>query len=421
MGVGDDRYVDAITEATLDLDGSFLAVQGPPGTGKTYVGARVITRLVRDHGWKVGVCAQSHAAIENVLTAVVSAGLEAERVAKAAHDTPGPRWTDLAAADDLAAFAARQSAGYVLGGTAWDLCHEGRVARGQLDLLVIDEAGQFCLADTLAVSLSADRLLLLGDPQQLPQVSQGTHPDPVDASALGWLLGEDPVLPASHGYFLETTWRMHPDLTAPVSRLAYAGRLRAEERVTAARSLRGVAPGLHVVEVDHHDNASRSTEEAGVVRDLVGELLGRTWSAPDERAPATGRPLEQHDLCVISPYNAQVALLRSVFDEAGLTDVPVGTVDRFQGREAVVVVVSMAGSAFTDVSRGIGFLLDRHRLNVAISRGKWAAYLVRSVALGDVSPRSPDELIALGAFLGLCDGAVSTQVRGVAAGAVAGT
>ncbi len=415
VGSGSDRFVDAITAAVLDLDSSALAVQGPPGTGKTYVGARVVARLVRA-GWRVGVCAQSHAAVENVLTAAVAAGVPAVQVGKAAHDTSEPLWTDLASADMLASFAAGQQGGYVIGGTAWDLCHEGRVTRGQLDLLVIDEAGQFSLAKTLAVSLAADRLLLLGDPQQLPQVSQGSHPDPVDDSALGWLIGEQPVLPATHGYFLETTWRMHPALTEPVSRLAYAGRLFSEESVTTARSLQGVEPGLHVREVDHHDNATSSPEEAQVVLDLARGLLGRTWTAPDEEsARPPGRPLGQDDICVITPYNVQVGLLRAVLDEAGLGGVPVGTVDRFQGREAPVVIVSMAASAHADVSRGIGFLLDRHRLNVAVSRGKWAAYLVRSVALTDFGPRSPDELIALGAFLGLCEGAASTEVVTAAA------
>ncbi len=419
VGAGPDRFVDAITSAVLDLDASSLAVQGPPGTGKTHVGARVVATLVREHGWRVGVSAQSHAAVENLLTAIVAAGVPSELVGKRAVDTEDPTWTDVGSADGLDEFVSGHDAGYVVGGTAWDLCHEGRVGRGSLDLLVIDEAGQFSLAKTLAASVAAERMLLLGDPQQLPQVSQGSHPDPVDASALGWLIGDAAVLPPTHGYFLETTWRMHPELTAPVSRLAYAGRLRSEEEVTAARALDGIPPGLHIREVEHHDNATHSPEEADVVLALARDLLGRTWTAPDEPTAARGRALEQADLCVITPYNAQVALLRAVFDEAGLTDVPIGTVDRFQGRQAVVVLVSMAASAHADVSRGIGFLLDRHRLNVAISRGQWAAYLVRSAALTDVAPRSPAELIALGAFLGLADQVSSSSSYAMANGSSA--
>jgi predicted RecB family nuclease len=415
VGVGPTRHVDAIEAALLATDDSYLAVQGPPGTGKTYVASRVIARLVLDHGWAVGVTSQGHKAIENVLRAVVAAGVPAEQVGKATRDPEGATWTTLAKADDLAEFAsghARAGQGYVVGGTAWDLTSTRRVGRGQLDLVVVDEAGQFSLAKTLACSVAGARLLLLGDPQQLPQVSQGTHPDPVDASALGWLIGDEPVLSPDLGYFLETTWRMHPALTAPISRLSYAGQLRSETSVTAARRLDGVEPGLHVRLVDHHDNSTWSPEEAEVVRDLVHDLLGRTWHDPAERgpdgAPVGPRPLRADDVIVITPYNGQVGQLRRTLDEAGLAAVPVGTVDKFQGQEAAVAILSMAASSHSDVSRGMGFLLDRHRLNVAISRGQHCAFVVRSTVLTDFAPRTPGELIDLGAFLGLCAAAAST-------------
>jgi superfamily I DNA and/or RNA helicase len=221
------------------------------------------------------------------------------------------------------------------------------------------------------------------------------------------------VLGPEHGYFLETTWRMHPALTAPVSRLSYAGLLRSEEEVTGARSLEGVEPGLHVRLVDHHDNSTWSPEEADAVLGLVRDLVGRTWHNPSERAPdgtPTGpRALTPADVLVITPYNGQVGQVRRALDDAGLVEVPVGTVDKFQGQEAPVVIMSMAASAHSDVSRGMGFLLDRHRLNVAVSRGQHAAFLVRSQVLTDFAPRTPDELVALGAFLGLCGSAVTTE------------
>ena len=415
VGVGETRHLEAIEAALLATDDSYLAVQGPPGTGKTYVASRVIARLVLERGWAVGVTSQGHKAIENVLRAVVAAGVPADQVGKATRDPEGATWTTLDKADDLAEFAAghvRAGRGYVVGGTAWDLTSTRRIGRGQLDLVVVDEAGQFSLAKTLACSVAGDRLLLLGDPQQLPQVSQGTHPDPVDASALGWLIGDDPVLPAELGYFLETTWRMHPALTEPVSRLSYAGQLQSEATVTAARTLEGVEPGLHVRLVDHHDNSTWSPEEAEVVRDLVHDLLGRTWHDPAQRgpdgAPVGPRPLGPADVIVITPYNGQVGQLRRTLDDAGLGEVRVGTVDKFQGQEAAVAILSLAASSHSDVSRGMGFLLDRHRLNVAISRGQHSAYVVRSSVLTDFAPRTPSELIDLGAFLGLCAAAVTT-------------
>ncbi|KRE43981.1 TM0106 family RecB-like putative nuclease [Knoellia sp. Soil729] len=411
VGSGDARFIDAISSALTDMDDSYLAVQGPPGTGKTYVGARVIARLV-GMGWKVGICSQGHAAVENMLDAVVRAGVDGTRVAKAAKYTESPLWTALAKSDDLGAFIAERSAagvGLVIGGTAWDLTNTGRIARGSLDLVVIDEAGQFSLGKTLAVSMAGQRLLLLGDPAQLPQVSQGTHAEPIDHSALGWLADDADLLPPELGYFLETTWRMHPQLTQAVSQLSYAGRLSSEEHVTAARTLDGIEPGVHQVLVDHRDNKNFSPEEADAVVALVTDLVGRTWTAGAEPGPTTGRPLTSQDFCVITPYNSQVGTLKVRLREAGYGDVAVGTVDKFQGQEAPVAILSMAASAHGDVSRGMGFLLNRNRVNVAISRAQHAAYIVRSSVLTDFASRTPDELIALGAFLGLCERAASTQ------------
>ena len=414
-GSGDGRFIEAIRSSLLAMDDSYVAVQGPPGTGKTYVGARVIRDLVVEHGWTVGVCAQSHAAIENVLDAVVAAGVPAAQVGKEAKHTDDPAWTALPRANDLAAFAAEHAGagrGYVIGGSAWDLTNLNRVARGQLDLVVIDEAGQFSLAKTLAISVAGSRLLLLGDPAQLPQVVQGTHGEPIDESALGWLAKGAQVLPSSRGYFLESTWRMHPALTEVVSTLSYAGQLDSVAKVTSARALSGIEPGLHVRLVDHHDNKHYSPEEAAEVVRIVEDLLGRTWSAPDESGAQASRPLTQADIIVITPYNGQVGTVKVALQAAGHGDVAVGTVDKFQGREAAVAIVSMAASAHGDVSRGMGFLLDRHRLNVAVSRGKYAAYLVRSSVLTDFAPSSSSELLALGAFIGLCDQAVSTVTIG---------
>lgn len=407
---GDD--VADVRDALLSLDRSYVAVQGPPGTGKTHVGAHVIHELVRDHGWRVGVVAQSHAAVEHVLDAVVAAGLPTDQVGKSPRGERDRSWTELPPSG-YAPFAAEHEAagrGYVLGGTAWDLTNRTRIEEGQLDLVVVDEAGQFALAPTVAVATAGDRLLLLGDPQQLPQVSQGTHAEPVDRSALGWLLDGADTIPEELGYFLARTWRMHPALTAPVSRLAYAGRLHSHEAVTTARDLAGLEPGLHVVEVEHAGRTTDSPEEAAVVEDLVRDLVGRSWT--DEHGT---RPLAPEDLLVVTAYNHQRGTIGRALAEAGWGEVRVGTVDAFQGQQAPVVIVSMSASSAHDVSRGLGFLLDRHRLNVAVSRGQHAAYLVMSPLLLDAAPRSPRELVTLGAFIGLTQGAVESSATPTAA------
>jgi uncharacterized protein len=250
-------------------------------------------------------------------------------------------------------------------------------------------------------------------------VTQGTHPEPVDSSALGWLIEGHDVLPAQLGYFLDLSWRMHPEVCAPVSELSYEGELHSEPSATTARSLDGVDPGLHLHPLAHTGNATSSPEEAARVVALVGDTVGRLWhdpaeasktvvtaetaedSVPTAEVSAPGRSLLPDDIIVVAPYNAQVELLRAHLTAAGFGEVRVGTVDKFQGQEAPVAIVSLAASSAADVPRGIAFLLMKNRLNVAISRAKWAAHLVYSPALTDHLPANPIELATLSAFLRL--------------------
>jgi uncharacterized protein len=396
LPVAGDDAIDAIVRGILDLDRSYLAVQGPPGTGKTFTGSQVIARLVNEHGFKVGVVAQSHAIIETLLDRVVAHGVSPAQVGKAPKNPDAdPSYTVIPKSGMAAFLAEHTNEGVVVGGTAWDFSNTSRVDRGGLDLLVIDEAGQFSLASTIAVAAGARRLLLLGDPQQLPQVSQGAHPEPVDTSALGWVMGGDAVIRPEYGYFLAKSWRMHPFVAAPVSRLAYAGKL-ASAPGTERRSIEGIDPGLHVVPVRHRGNATQSAEEATEVVALVRDLVGRAFTDNDE--PATTRPLEQADIIVVAPYNAQRQLVHDALSAAGFPDVAVGTVDNFQGKEAVVSITSLAASSGRDAPRGPEFLLLQNRLNVAISRAQCVAYLIHSPALLDDLPFTPDGVARLSAF-----------------------
>ena len=430
---GPHDVASALVAALRDLDDSALAVQGPPGSGKTYTGARVIADLVAT-GWRVGVVAQSHAVVENLLTCVAAAGVPAADVGKApgqgAAPDPGAPWTWLGtpraeqaflaahstpaghagpggAAGEAAGHAGRggpareaagHAGGFVLGGTAWTFANPSHLPAEPLDLLVVDEAGQFSLANTFAVAGAARNLLLLGDPQQLPQVSAGTHPEPVDRSALGWLSEGHDTLPDELGYFLAATWRLHPALCTVVSRLSYDGRL-VPAPAAVARTLEGVAPGVHGVLVEHRGNGTSSPEEGRRVVQLVQDLVGRTWTDPGADPPV--RPLAAADVLVVAAYNAQVNLVTKALRQAGFPGVRVGTVDKFQGQQAAVVIVTMAASSADEVRHGLEFLLNRNRLNVAISRGQWAAFIVRSPALTDHLPHRPDRLAELGAFLGV--------------------
>jgi len=395
---GQRAAIETLASVLRRLDSSTLAVQGPPGTGKTHLGARVVRELVQS-GWRIGVVAQSHAVVEHFLDETVHAGLDTAVVGKA-KAVGGNGWRQLKDTEVADFLADHEDAGCLIGGTAWDFCHADRVRPGLLDLLVVDEAGQFAVANTVAVSVATQRLLLLGDPQQLPQVSQGTHPEPVDTSALGWLLDGAAAMPEGQGYFLPHSWRMHPLLCERVSRLSYDDRLGSETEVTTGRHLEGIDPGVHLIEVAHQGNAQSSLEEVAEVVRLVRDLLGRAWVAAPGARP---RPLSTDDVLVVAAYNAQVVLLRQTLVAAGFPRVTVGTVDKLQGQQAAVVIVSMAASSSEDVPRGMEFLLSRNRVNVAISRGQWASFVVRSPLLTDYLPSTPEGLAELGGFLGVTE------------------
>jgi uncharacterized protein len=398
----EDKQQDLIS-GLLDLDESYLAVQGPPGTGKTHLGSRVIRELVQEHGWKIGVVGQSHAVVENMLDAIVEAGLESNLVGKRdkKSTSPGSSWVGVQGApSNLKAFCDdRTDRGYVVGGTAWTFTGSG-VDRGTLDLLVIDEAGQFSLATTVGVSVAARRLLLLGDPQQLPQVSQGYHGEPVCDSALSWVIGEHATMPGHLGYFLETSYRMHPAVCAAISRLSYDGELVSAPEASD-RTLEGVQPGVEVVRVAHDGDSVSSIAEADEVVRQIRRLIGANWSNPDDASGPRG--LGERDFLVVAPYNAQRQLITAQLAAAGLANVKVGTGDKFQGQQAPVVIVSMTASSADDVPRGMEFLLNRNRVNVAVSRAQWLAVLIRSEGLTGHMPATPERLLELGGFIGLCD------------------
>lgn len=395
--------VDAVHAAVHALDRSYVAVQGPPGAGKTFLASHVIARLVAE-GAKVGVVAQSHAVIENLMLACCARdGFDVSRAVRLRGKsvTPDAPWSEVSDSELVELISG--AGGLLFGGTVWDYVSERRVPAGSLDVLVVDEAGQFSLTNTVAAARAARSVLLLGDPQQLPQVSTGVHPYPVDVSALGWLSDGAAALDPRFGYFLGESWRMDSALCERVSWLSYDGAL-ASAAATAGRALRGVAPGVVSYPVEHAGCSVRSVQEAQAVVDCVRELLGREW------VPAAGaepRPLAAEDCIVVAAYNAQVDCVREALIAAGLADssgagVRVGTVDKFQGQEAAVVLVSLASSR-VDSGRGAGFVLSPNRLNVAVSRGQWQAVLVHSPWVARSVPQDVEEVLALSGFAGLVE------------------
>lgn len=393
------QHSDEITKALIDSDNSYVAVQGPPGTGKTHVGAHVIEYLVREKGWKVAVVAQSHEVVENLLNAVLRVNPNIP-VAKECKDGPNQP-TYHVSKDALPVFVQNAQFGCLIGGTAWTYAR-GVMRTLNLDLMVVEEAGQFALANTIAAVSAAKRALLLGDPQQLPQVSKATHVEPVNNSALEHLLGDRKTMPDEMGYFLEKTYRLHPLLAKPVSRLQYEGRLVSDDRCSK-RKLEGVEPGLHIVRVNHFGNSMRSAEEGEEIVQQIPQLLGKSWTDTDKSGiTVQARPLQESDILVVTAYNAQVKYLKHIMQKNGWRNIRVGTFDKFQGQEAPVVFVSMAASDSEEVPRGMEFLLSPNRLNVAVSRAQWACYLIRSTNLSHMQPNTPEGMVMLGKFVTLC-------------------
>ena len=381
-----DSLESAIIDAVFKLDNSTLAIQGPPGSGKTYLASRAI-RALQDAGKRVGVVANSHSAVENLLFACIEAGVPVEAIAKRRNSKDRGRntnpWHPIKDSRAVEVFKAQQKSGFVVGGTAWNLTSDAFIAL-DLDYIFIDEAAQFSLVDAIGVGIATKNLVLLGDPMQLTQVVQAVHPGGVDNSALGHYMGENELLPADSGYFVSQTRRMHPLVNEPVSWLAYQGQLSAHAS-TSQNIIPTIPVGLIPVPVHHESNSSHSAQEVAVAVELAIKLSS---------------VLEQDKIMVIAPFNAQVDLLEQALKNASLPNIPVGTVDRFQGKEAMAVIYSLTSSSAADTPRGLEFVLNRNRLNVAISRAKATAYLIYSPALLSPDFNSVEDLKGVSRLLG---------------------
>jgi predicted RecB family nuclease len=375
------------------LEESYLFVQGPPGSGKTYTGAQLAIELL-NQGKRVGVTAPSHKAICNLLAEIelhARADPPWRGLKKGAGDNEfvSEREQPVIGNSNSQADFLGDSAPELLAGTAWLWSREDM--RQAVDYLVIDEAGQVSLADALAMATAADNVILLGDPLQLAQVSQAVHPKGTGVSVLEHLLGREATVPANRGVFLDRTRRMHPDITTFVSEAVYEGKLSSEnftatQRIEARGELTGT--GVRALMVDHDGNTRSSPEEAKLVADHIAELVGANYTLAD----GSTRPLTAADVMVVAPYNAQVRCLREHLDRASLSDVAVGTVDKFQGQQAAVVFFSMATSSGEEIPRNVEFLYSRNRLNVAVSRAKCLAVLVCSPRLLSIRCRTVEQM-----------------------------
>lgn len=380
----------SLTDLVLRLDSSALFVQGPPGSGKTWTAARVILLLIKA-GLRVGVAATAHKAIAKLLDDIEEASGEIavsfRGLKKESADNPDSRYESdhIESSAKKEAFPGDREEHQLLAGTPWLWARGGM--REAVDVLFVDEAGQVALADALAMSHGARSVVLLGDPQQLAHVSQGTHPRGSGCSVLQHLLGDDGTVPSDRGIFLSLTYRMHPDVCRFVSEVMYDGRLDSapgrERQMIESSGLSGT--GLRMLYVEHSDNRQRAPEEAEQIASEVERLLDGGTFTDSEGAT---RSLTLQDILVVTPFNAQVRCLRSHLP----AEARVGTVDKFQGQQAPVVFFSMASSSGEDVPRGMDFLFSKNRLNVAVSRAQALSVVVCSPSLLWTSCNSVEQM-----------------------------
>ena len=391
------------SRVATELHETVLAIQGPPGTGKTYTGGRMICDLV-EAGKKVGVVATGHKVIRNLLDAVSKEAAKRATTVTLAHkvgkdeadddEADGSPASVRLVGDNKTALELLQSgAANVLGGTAW-LWARPEFAK-TVDVLFVDEAGQMSLANALACTRAADSLVLLGDPQQLDQPQKGTHPEGVGVSALEHMLDGHKTMPEERGVFLGETWRFGDALCGFTSEMFYEGKLAPTRRIDLENQRLVGGPiegsGLFVVDVTHEGNRNGSDEEVEVVSALIAKILapGSAWVDRD----GAMRQMTPADVLVVSPYNVQVSrLLERLARDFGGACPEVGTVDKFQGREAPVVIYSMATSRPEEAPRGLEFLFSLNRLNVATSRARCASVIVASPLLFEPDCTSPRQM-----------------------------
>jgi uncharacterized protein len=389
IAAGVDLLPGAVS-AISRLDNSHMLVQGPPGTGKTYLSAHAIVELL-SQGRRVGVASNSHKAINNLLVEVEKEALKrrlsfrgVKKCSEEEHRLNGSLIVDVFENPEVSA------GNYdLIAGTAW-LFARPEFDR-TLDTLFVDEAGQVSIANVVAMGTSSRNIVLVGDQMQLGQPIQGSHPGASGQSALEFILEDAATVPPDRGIFLPVTRRMNSDVCRFISEAVYEGRLQAEHANAAQRLVLSAsadpalkATGISWVPVVHGDCSQKSGEEAARIGELYVSLLSQRWTNRDGVTEAIGPA----DILIVSPYNMQVNLLKSVLP-AGAR---VGTVDKFQGQEAAVALVSMTTSTVENVSRGLEFLYSRNRLNVAISRARCLAVVVASPALLEAPCNSIEQM-----------------------------
>lgn len=392
----DENTLDAALRFVETFEEGVFPIQGPPGTGKSYTAARMICQLVKQ-GKSVGVTANSHKVISNLLDKVVEASgkmdVSINCVQKLSSKEDERTSITIVTKNDDVFNLLNSGESQVAGATSFLWAREE--AQDSLDVLVVDEAAQMSLANVLAVSHVAPALILLGDPQQLEQPTQGSHPEGTESSALDYILDGKQTITKEQGLFLDTTWRMYPSICSFNSALFYEGKLNSipecrKQKISSEGFVK--ESGLYHFSVVHEGNTNSSLEEAEMVLKLVENILNNKTLWTDRESKTTN--ITYDDILIIAPYNAQVNKIKALLPE----NARVGTVDKFQGQEAPIVIYSMASSSSEDAPRGLSFLYSANRLNVAVSRAQCATIIVASPKIFEAKCHTPEQIKLVNAF-----------------------
>lgn len=383
-----DLIQDSI-RAVHALDHSYLSIQGPPGTGKTYTAASIVLSLLKA-GKRIGISSNSHKAINNLLLAIENHSFEKKitfsGTKKSSIFNPdsflnGRIIEDVTQNDDVS--------GDLVGATAWFFASKGNDQA--FDYLFVDEAGQVALANITAMGLCAENIVLLGDQMQLGQPIQGIHPGDSGKSILDYLMANHPTVPSNQGIFLPKTYRMHQDISRFISNAFYNGRLTSKEQNRNQRLLLKdpkefdlPETGIKFMPAIHEGCSQASDEEADLIEKIINYLLVHSYRNRLNKV----LPITLENILIVAPYNMQVNLLKKKLPEGAR----VGTVDKFQGQEAEVVIVSMTTSSQEFMPRYVDFLFSRKRLNVALSRARCLSILLANPKLLETSCKTLDQM-----------------------------
>ena len=450
--INSNELLSGTKEAIENLDNSYLFIQGPPGTGKTYSSSHIIVELMKQ-GKKVGITSNSHKAIHNMLEKIESIAMDQNftfgGIKKASEDLPetyfeskshcifnldqpklvdrffsennrdlfadlfGKLWNDfLLTENDKKGLLGPKvyermkneieelknipfDSANLFAGTAWLFSRPA--FHNQLDYLFIDEAGQVSLANTVAMGTAAKNIILVGDQMQLAQPIKGTHPGNAGLSVLEYLLESKSTIPPEQGVFLNKTWRLHPNISDFISPAFYDNKLTSDsitqKRILQLKNTPLPSTGINLSFVEHTGCTQKSVEEGEVIKNNYLELLGQQFQDENQ----IDRTIWENDILVVTPYNVQVNYLKSILPQ----NARVGTVDKFQGQEAPIVLISMVTSTYEDIPRGMDFLYSKNRLNVALSRAQCLAILVMNPNLLQASCQTIEQMDLLNKFCGL--------------------